>query len=187
MKSEKVDVVEYVKECWGFEVKEVSDIYEVVYYFIGYVFLKLKVLVNVFIDIFFFKDDVVKDYQNIIVYYESVREKFKKSNVDYMVYIVFKEVLDQVKVIFDGVKEVLDFGMYYMVFSKNFQVRIVLRYVDWYISVESLEDVVNFLISVNFYINQIESFVLFKEIRGMMMFQVVVVVEERVEDVKVSL
>lgn len=62
MKSEKVDVVEYVKECWGFEVKEVSDIYEVVYYFIGYVFLKLKVLVNVFIDIFFFKDDVVKDY-----------------------------------------------------------------------------------------------------------------------------
>lgn len=54
MKSEKVDVVEYVKECWGFEVKEVSDIYEVVYYFIGYVFLKLKVLVNVFIDIFFF-------------------------------------------------------------------------------------------------------------------------------------
>ncbi|AMQ18475.1 S16 family serine protease [Thermococcus peptonophilus] len=186
-KSEKVDVVEYAKERWGLEVKEVSDIYEAVYYFTGHMLPKPKAPANVLIDTSFLKDDAVKDYQNTTAYYESVKEKLKKSNVDYSTYTVLKEALDQAKAILDDAKEALDSGMYYTALSKDFQARIVLRHIDWYISVESPEDVANLLTSVNSYINQTESLVSSMEIRGMTMLQAVAAAEERVEDAKASL
>jgi uncharacterized protein len=185
--SKRVDVVQYAKERWGLEVKEVSDIYEAVYYFTGKVLPRPKPPSNVIIDTSFLRDDALKDYQNTTAYYQKTLEELKKSNVDYSTYTVLKEALDQAKAILDGAKSVLDEGMYYTALSRDFQARIVIRHVEWYMNVESPEDVAALLNRVNREVNQTERFVSSKEIRGVTMLQAIAAAEERVEDAKESL
>lgn len=185
--GEKVDVVEYAKERWGLEVKEVSDIYEAVYYFTGKTLPRPKAPANVFIDTSFLKEDANRDYQNTSQYYEQVLEKLKKSNADYTTYTVLKDAMDQAKTLLEGAKEAIDAGKYYTALSRAFQARIVIRYVDWSLSVETPEDVANLLSKVSSYINQTESLVSSKEIKGMTMLQAVAAAEERIEDAKTNL
>ncbi len=185
--SRKVDVVKYAKERWGLEVKEVSDIYEAVYYFTGKVLPKPQPPANVVIDTSFLRDDAQNDYRNTTLYYQKTLEKLKNSNVDYSTYTVLKDALDQAKSILDSAKSALDSGMYYTALSKDFQARIVIRHVDWYISVNSPEDVEALLNKVNREINQTEKFVSSKQIRGITMLQAIAAAEERVEDAKESL
>lgn len=182
--TKKVDVAQYAKERWGLEVKEVSDIYDAVYYFTGHRLPKPQVPPNIRIDTSFLKNDAEKDYANTTNYYESVLEKLKKSNVDYETYVTLKEALDQAKGILNSSKEALDEGMYYTALSKDFQARIVIRHVDWYMNVQSVQDVSDLLSRVNAYINGTERYVSGMEIRGMTMLQAIAAAEERVEQAK---
>lgn len=183
-KTEKVDVVKYAKDRWGLEVKEISDIYDAVYYFTGHRLQKPQVPGVINIDTSFLKGDAEKDYQNTTDYYNSVLQKLKSSNVDYATYTTLKEALDQAKSILNGAKKALDSGMYYTTLSKDFQARIVIRHVDWYIGLQSAQDVGNLLTRVNGYINSTEAFVSGKEIRGITMLQAIAAAEERVEEAK---
>lgn len=185
--SRRVDVAEYAKERWGLEVKEVSDIYEAVYYFTGHRLQKPQVPPNIVIDTSFLREDAQSDYQNTTAYYNRVLDQLKNSNVDYTTYNVLKEAMDQAKMILDSAKEALDAGMYYTALSKDFQARIVIRHVEWYMSLERPQDVAELLNMVSTYINQTEATVSSKEIRGMTMLQAIAAAEERVEDAKSSL
>jgi uncharacterized protein len=185
--SKKVDVAKYAKERWGLEVKEVSDIYEAVYYFTGHRLPRPQVPPTVVIDTSFLKEDALKDYDNTTAYYNQVLNQLKNSNVDYSTYTVLKEALDEAKGILNSAKDALDSGMYYTALSKDFQARIVIRHVQWYISVESPEDVAALLNRVSTYINQTEAVVSSETIHGMTMLQAIAAAEERVEDAKSSL
>ena len=183
-RTRKVDVAQYAKERWGLEVKEVSDIYDAVYYFTGHRLSKPQVPPNIRIDTAFLMDDAKKDYANTTAYYDLVLEKLKKSTVDYETYVTLKEALDQAKAILDSSKGALDEGMYYTALSKDFQARIIIRHVDWYMNVQSVQDVAELLNRVNAYINGTERYVSGMEIRGMTMLQAIAAAEERVEQAK---
>ncbi|ASJ02120.1 ATP-dependent protease [Thermococcus profundus] len=183
-KTEKVDVAQYAKDRWGLEVKEVRDIYDAVYYFTGHRLQKPKVPDVIKIDTSFLEGDAREDYQNTTDYYSEVLNKLKESNVDYSTYTSLKEALDQAKSILDQAKKSLDGGMYYTTLSKDFQARIVIRHVDWYMSVQSVQDVSNLLTRVNSYINETEELVSSKQIRGVTMLQAVAAAEERIEEAK---
>ncbi|ACS34613.1 S16 family serine protease [Thermococcus gammatolerans] len=183
-RTRKVDVAQYAKERWGLEVKEVSDIYDAVYYFTGHRLSKPQVPPNIRIDTAFLMDDAKKDYANTTAYYDLVLEKLKKSTVDYETYVTLKEALDQAKGILNSSKEALDEGMYYTALSKDFQARIIIRHVDWYMNVQSVQDVAELLNRVNAYINGTERYVSGMEIRGMTMLQAIAAAEERVEQAK---
>lgn len=182
--TKKVDVAQYAKERWGLEVKEISDVYDAVYYFTGHRLPKPKIPLTIKIDTSFLKDDAEKDYANTTAYYNSVLEQLKKSNVDYETYVTLEEALDQAQSTLNASKTALDDGMYYTALSKDFQARIIIRHVEWYMNVQSVQDVEDLLNRVNAYINRTEEFVSGKQIRGMTMLQAIAAAEERVEEAK---
>ncbi|RLF80043.1 ATP-dependent protease, partial [Thermococci archaeon] len=96
-KSEKVDVVEYARERWGLEVKEIRDIYEAVYYFTGKKIEKPSVPAGLKVDTSFLKDDALKDYDETLDYYNQVENKLKNSDVSYTTYSYLKNALDEAK------------------------------------------------------------------------------------------
>ncbi|MDV3102965.1 S16 family serine protease [Thermococcus waiotapuensis] len=185
--SEKVDVVEYAKERWGLEVKEVADIYDAVYYFTGHRLPKPEVSPTVVIDTSFLKDDAQQDYQNTTDYYNKVLEELRNSNVDYSTYTALKQALDQAKGIIDGARRDIDSGMYYSALSRDFQARIIIRQVQWYVEVSRPEEVASLLNRVQGELNSTEAFVSNLTIRGYTMLQAVAAAEERVEEAKRSL
>ncbi|ASJ00002.1 S16 family serine protease [Thermococcus gorgonarius] len=185
--SRKVDVVEYARERWGLEVKEVADIYDAVYYFTGHKLPKPEVPPTVVIDTSFLKDDAQRDHQNTTDYYNKVLEELKNSNVDYSTYTALKQALDQAKEIIDEAKRDIDSGMYYSALSKDFQARIIIRHVQWYVEVSRPEDVASLLNRVQRELNSTEAFVSGLTIRGYTMLQAVAAAEERVEEAKTSL
>ncbi len=186
-KEKKIDVVQYAKERWGLEVKEVKDIYDAVYYFTGHRLQKPQAPSTVRIDTSFLREDAEKDYENTTAYYQDVLERLKKSSVDYGTYMTLKEALDQAAALLDSSKASLDEGMYYTVLSKDFQARIVIRHVDWYLEVQTVQDVSNLLNHVNSYINETEQYVSEMEIQGMTMLQAIAAAEERIEQAKDAL
>jgi len=183
-KSEKVDVVEYAKERWGLEVKEIRDIYEAVYYFTGKKIEKPSVPGELKVDTSFLKDDALKDYDETLEYYKQVENKLKNSDVSYTTYSYLKNALDDAKAKLDEAKKDLDEGMYYTALSLDFQARIAIRHVDWYLDVKTDSDLENLLKEVDNEIKDTESYVSNLTIRGITMLQAVAASEERVEEAK---
>ncbi|NJE09052.1 ATP-dependent protease [Thermococcus sp. M39] len=183
-KEEKVDVVEYAKERWGLEVREIKDIYEAVYYFTGHKIEKPQAPANVKIDTSFLKEDAEKDYENTTKYYKQVEKKLKESDVSYTTYSYLKAALDDASKTLKDAKEALDSGMYYTALSKDFQARIIIRHVDWYLDVQDEKDIEKLLNMVNEDIKDTENYVSNLTIRGTTMLQAVAASEERIEQAK---
>ncbi|NJE05366.1 ATP-dependent protease [Thermococcus sp. M36] len=182
--TKRVDVVEYAKERWGLTVIEIRDIYDAVYYFTGHRLKRPQAPSYLKIDTSFLKDDAVKDYDNTTAYYQDILQRLKKSNVGYATYTTLMEALDEAKAILDQSKNALDDGRYYTTLSKDFQARIIIRHVDWYLGVSSPEDVQRYLRLTDSEINASERRVSNVTIRGTTMLQAIAAAEERVEQAK---
>ncbi|WP_297508467.1 S16 family serine protease [Thermococcus sp.] len=182
-----VDVVKYAKERWGLQVVEVKDIYQAVYYFTGHRIPKPEAPQNVKIDTSFLKEDAEKDYRNTTSYYENVLKALKESNVGYDTYSLLMAALENAGKLLNQSKEAINEGMYYTALSRDFQARIIIRHVDWYLSTNTKEDVQALLFKVRAEINSTEEFVENQTIQGVTMLQAVAAAEERIEDAKSSL
>ncbi|ASI99180.1 S16 family serine protease [Thermococcus celer] len=182
--TKRVDVVDYAKERWGLKVVEVKDIYDAVYYFTGHKIPRPKVPAYTRIDTGFLKNDALSDYDNTTAYYRSTLEKLKKSDVNYATYTTLMEAMNEAEAILNESKKSLDGGMYYTTLSKDFKARIIIRHVDWYISVKTEGDVQKILKTVGFQINASEERVSNVTIRGTTMLQAIAAAEERVEEAK---
>ena len=183
-KAERVDVVEYARERWGLEVKEIKDIYDAVYYFTGKKIEKPSVPANLNVDTSFLKTDALNDYDKTLSYYEQVENKLKTSNMGYTTYSYLKEALNEAKSRLDEAKKTLEDGRYYTTLSLDFQARITIRHVDWYLDVETDADLENLLKNVDDEIKSTENTISNLTIRGISMLQAVAASEERLEQAK---
>ncbi len=183
-KAERVDVVEYARERWGLEVKEIKDIYDAVYYFTGKKIEKPSVPTNLNVDTSFLKTDALNDYDKTLSYYEQVENKLKTSNMGYTTYSYLKEALNEAKSRLDEAKKALEDGRYYTTLSLDFQARITIRHVDWYLDVETDADLENLLKNVDDEIKSTENTISNLTIRGISMLQAVAASEERIEQAK---
>ena len=183
-KAERVDVVEYARERWGLEVKEIKDIYDAVYYFTGKKIEKPSVPADLNVDTSFLKTDALNDYDKTLSYYEQVENKLKTSNMGYTTYSYLKEALNEAKSRLDEAKKALDDGRYYTTLSLDFQARITIRHVDWYLDVETDADLENLLKNVDDEIKSTENTISNLTIRGISMLQAVAASEERIEQAK---
>ncbi|NJE76469.1 S16 family serine protease [Thermococcus sp. ES12] len=183
-RTKRVDVVDYAKERWGLTVIEIKDIYDAVYYFTGHKIPRPEAPAYIKIDTSFLKDDALKDYENTTAYYQVTLEKLKKSDVNYATYTTLMEALNEAQAVLNQSKKSLDDGRYYTTMSKNFQARIIIRHVDWYLGVKSEEDVQRILRTTGSEINASERRVSNIAIRGTTMLQAVAAAEERVEQAK---
>jgi len=182
--TRKVDVVDYAKERWGLTVIEIKDIYDAVYYFTGHKIPRPEAPAYIKINTSFLKGDALKDYDNTTAYYQATLEKLKKSDVNYATYTTLMEALNEAQVVLNQSKQSLDDGMYYTTMSKDFQARIIIRHVDWYLGVKLEEDVQRILRTTGSEINASERRVSNIMIRGTTMLQAVAAAEERVEQAK---
>jgi len=182
--TKKVDVVKYAEERWGLKVIEIKDIYQAVYYFTGHEIPRPKAPAYTKIDTSFLKGDAIADYQNTTEYYSTVARNLKNSNVGYETYTTLMEALNQAQAILNESKKALDSGMYYTALSKDFQARIIIRHVDWYMNTSTPEDVQRLLQYTQTQINQSEKFVSGLQIRGITMLQAVAAAQQRVEEAK---
>ncbi|HDZ36424.1 MAG TPA: ATP-dependent protease [Thermococcus sp.] len=182
--TKKVDVVEYAKERWGLTVIEVKDIYEAVYYFTGHRIPRPEPPSYANVDTSFLRDDALSDYENTSAYYEQTLQKLKESDVGYMTYTTLLEALKEAEGILKQSKAALDNGRYYTTLSKDFQARIIIRHVDWYLDVRYREDVQRLLKATENQINASESAISRMTIKGTTMLQAVAAAEERVEEAK---
>jgi len=183
-KAERVDVVEYARERWGLEVKEIKDIYDAVYYFTGKKIEKPSVPADLNVDTSFLKTDALNDYDKTLSYYEQVENKLKTSNMGYTTYSYLKEALNEAKSRLDEAKKALEDGRYYTTLSLDFQARITIRHVDWYLDVETDADLENLLKNVDDEIKSTENTISNLTIRGISMLQAVAASEERIEQAK---
>jgi len=183
-KAERVDVVEYARERWGLEVKEIKNIYDAVYYFTGKKIEKPSVPTNLNVDTSFLKTDALNDYDKTLSYYEQVENKLKTSNMGYTTYSYLKEALNEAKSRLDEAKKALEDGRYYTTLSLDFQARITIRHVDWYLDVETDADLENLLKNVDDEIKSTENTISNLTIRGISMLQAVAASEERIEQAK---
>ena len=183
-KAERVDVVEYARERWGLEVKEIKDIYDAVYYFTGKKIEKPSVPANLNVDTSFLKTDALNDYDKTLSYYEQVENKLKTSNMGYTTYSYLKEALNEAKSRLDEAKKTLEDGRYYTTLSLDFQARITIRHVDWYLDIETDADLENLLKNVDDEIKSTENTISNLTIRGISMLQAVAASEERLEQAK---
>lgn len=183
-KAERVDVVEYARERWGLEVKEIKDIYDAVYYFTGKKIEKPSVPANLNVDTSFLKTDALNDYDKTLSYYEQVENKLKTSNMGYTTYSYLKEALNEAKSRLDEAKKALEDGRYYTTLSLDFQARITIRHVDWYLDIETDTDLENLLKNVDDEIKSTENTISNLTIRGISMLQAVAASEERLEQAK---
>ncbi|ASJ06046.1 S16 family serine protease [Thermococcus pacificus] len=182
--TKRVDVVQYAKERWGLTVIEIKDIYDAVYYFTGHRIPRPEAPSYTQIDTSFLKDDALKDYENTTDYYEKTLQKLKDSDVGYGTYATLMEALNEAKDILNQSKKSIDDGLYYTALSKDFQARIIIRHVDWYLDVKTPDDVQELLKGAESQINASESTVSSVNIRGITMLQAIAAAEERVEQAK---
>ncbi|GAB6135890.1 S16 family serine protease [Thermococcus prieurii] len=185
--TKPVDVVKYAEQRWGLKVVEVKDIYQAVYYFTGHRLPRPKAPENVKIDTSFLKNDALSDYKNTTEYYQKVMRELKESNVGYETYETLLAALQNVGQILNQSKRYIDEGMYYTALSKDFQARIVIRHVDWYLQTNTPQQVEGLLKNTSKEIKRVEAFVDNQSIRGVTMLQAVAAAQERVEDAKSSL
>ncbi|WP_297475059.1 S16 family serine protease [Thermococcus sp.] len=182
--TKRVDVVKYAEERWGLKVVEVKNIYQAVYYFTGHRIPQPRAPAYVKIDTSFLKGDAITDYQNTTEYYEKVVKALKNSNVGYETYTTLMAALNQAESLLNQSREDLNSGMYYTALSRDFQARIIIRHVDWYLNTSTQEDVQKLLKYTQEQINQSEQFVSGLKIRGITMLQAVAAAQQRVEEAK---
>ena len=182
--TRRVDVVEYARERWGLRVIEVRDIYEAVYYFTGHRIPRPRAPAYIRIDTSFLREDALKDYENTSVYYNETLRKLKDSDVGYGTYATLMEALNEARAILNESREALSRGRYYTALSRDFQARIIIRHVDWYLDVKDPGDVQRLLRMTQKEINASERIVESVKIRGITMLQAVAAAEERVEQAK---
>jgi len=185
--TKPVDVVKYAEERWGLKVVEVKDIYQAVYYFTGHKLPRPKAPENVKIDTSFLKNDALSDYKNTTEYYQRVIKELKESNVGYDTYMTLLTALTNAGQLLNQSKEYINEGMYYTALSKDFQARIVIRHVDWYLKTNTPQQVEELLKNTSKTIKSAEAYVENQSIRGITMLQAVAAAEQRVEDAKSSL
>ncbi|AHL22820.1 S16 family serine protease [Thermococcus nautili] len=185
--TKPVDVVKYAEERWGLKVVEVKDIYEAVYYFTGHRLPKPKAPQNVQIDTSFLRNDALSDYKNTTDYYQRVMKELKESNVGYDTYMTLLAALNNAGQLLNQSKGYIDEGLYYTALSKDFQARIVIRHVDWYLQTNTPKDVEELLKNTSETIKSAEAYVENQSIRGITMLQAVAAAEQRIEDAKSNL
>ncbi|HDH44054.1 MAG TPA: ATP-dependent protease, partial [Thermococcus sp.] len=110
--------------------------------------------------------------------------KLKTSNMGYTTYSYLKEALNEAKSRLDEAKKALEDGRYYTTLSLDFQARITIRHVDWYLDVETDADLENLLKNVDDEIKSTENTISNLTIRGISMLQAVAASEERIEQAK---
>ncbi|AFK22884.1 S16 family serine protease [Pyrococcus sp. ST04] len=180
----KVDVAKYAEERWGLKVIEVKDIYDAVYYFTGHRIERPKPKGHVIITTTFLEKDAKDDYDSTMSYYEKIENKLKNSDVSYSTYSYLKSALDDAYKTLQNAKSALDSGKYYTAMSLDFQARIIIRHVDWYIDVYEGKDIEEIFLEVKREINNVESYVSNLTIKGVTMLQAVAASETRIEDAK---
>ena len=185
--TKPVDVVKYAEERWGLKVVEVKDIYQAVYYFTGHRLPRPEPPKNVQIDTSFLKNDAVSDYKNTTDYYQRVLKELKGSNVGYDTYVTLLTALNNAGQLLNQSKDYIDKGMYYTALSKDFQARIIIRHVDWYLRINTPQDVEKLLKNTSETIKEAESYVENQSIMGITMLQAIAAAEQRVEDAKSAL
>ncbi|WP_297534964.1 S16 family serine protease [Thermococcus sp.] len=185
--TKPVDVVKYAEERWGLKVIEVKDIYQAVYYFTGHRIPRPKPPAKVEISTAFLENDAKSDYANTTAYYRKVMKELQESNVGYETYETLLAALQSAGQLLNQSREDIAKGMYYTALSHDFQARIIIRHVDWYLSTNTPEDVQKLLDRVRAEINSTEAYVENQTIRGITMLQAIAAAEQRVEDAKSAL
>lgn len=183
-KVEPVDVVEYAKERWGLEVKEIKDIYDAVFYFTGHRIEKPQAPESISIDTSFLKDDALNDYENTTKYYKEVEQKLKDSDVSYSSYTLLRSALNQADLKLKNAKDAIDKGMYYTALSLDFQARITIRTVEWSLEAQDNRDIENLLKSIDEDIKITEKEAESRTIQGITMLQAIAASEQRIEEAK---
>ncbi|MFA4661831.1 S16 family serine protease [Pyrococcus kukulkanii] len=180
----RVDVAKYAEERWGLKVIEVRDIYDAVYYFTGHELERPKPKGHIIISTSFLEKDAKKDYDETVQYYNTVSEKLKNSEVSYSTYSYLRAALDDAHNTLQNAKRAIDSGRYYTAMSLDFQARIVIRHVDWYIDIYEGRDLEDIFLEVKKEIDNVETYVSNLTIRGVTMLQAVAASETRIEDAK---
>ncbi|MFA4639738.1 S16 family serine protease [Pyrococcus kukulkanii] len=180
----RVDVAKYAEERWGLKVIEVRDIYDAVYYFTGHELERPKPKGHIIISTSFLEKDAKKDYDETVQYYNTVSEKLKNSEVSYSTYSYLRAALDDAHNTLQNAKRAIDSGRYYTAMSLDFQARIIIRHVDWYIDVYEGRDLEDIFLEVKKEIDNVETYVSNLTIRGVTMLQAVAASETRIEDAK---
>ncbi|RLF90216.1 ATP-dependent protease [Thermococci archaeon] len=182
--QKKVDVAKYAEERWGLKVIEVRDIYDAIYYFTGHKLERPKPKGQILISTSFLERDAKQDYEDTLKYYENISEKLKNSEVSYSTYNYLKTALDSAYRTLQSAKDALNNGKYYTAMSLDFQARIIIRHVDWYIDVYEGRDLEDIFLEAKKEIDRIETYVSNLTIRGVTMLQAVAASETRIEDAK---
>jgi len=188
--TKAVNVSKYAMERWGLRVVPVSNIYQAVYYFTGHKLPRPKPPSKVEISTSFLKEDAYSDYKNTTIYYEKVLRALKSSSVGYETYEILMSSMAKAKAILKKANESLTNGMYYTALSEDFQARITIRQVQWFMEVSSPEDVEKFIKKAQIAVNESDSIVtsiVKSGIRGITMLQAVAAAQERVENARQSI
>ncbi|HII60436.1 S16 family serine protease [Pyrococcus horikoshii] len=180
----KVDVVKYAQERWGLKVIEVKDIYDAVYYFTGHKLERPKPRTNVIINTSFLESEAKKDYKETEDYYNEIKRKLAESDVGYSTYSYLKAALDDASRTLKMAEDSLNQEKYYTAMSLDFQARIIIRHVDWYIDVYEGKDIDDIFSEVKDEIKSVENYVSNLTIKGVTMLQTVAASETRIEEAK---
>ncbi len=185
--TKRVNVTAYAAQRWGLKVIPISTIYQAVYYFTGHRLPQPKPPANLTINTNFLKPYALSDYTNTSEYYSEVMKELKSSNVGYSTYISLMQAMDDAKGLIKEAKEDINQGMYYTALSRDFQARIIIRHVQWYMTTTTPQQLQSLLRKVHAYINSTDSWLSGITVRGYTMLQAVAAAEERIEDAKSAL
>ncbi len=185
--TKRVNVTAYAAQRWGLKVIPISTIYQAVYYFTGHRLPQPHVPPNLNINTDFLRPYALSDYRNTSNYYSEVLKELKKSNVGYNAYILLMQAMKQAKQLIGEANGDVDRGMYYTALSRDFQAKIIIRHVQWYMNVTTTKQLRNLLKRVNAYINSTDRWLSGVTIKGYTMLQAVAAAEERIEDAKSAL
>ncbi|NPA47883.1 MAG: ATP-dependent protease [Thermococci archaeon] len=185
--TKRVNVTAYAAQRWGLKVIPISTIYQAVYYFTGHKLPQPKVPSNLNINTDFLRPYALADYSNTSSYYSEVLKELKRSNVGYNTYILLMQAMNQAKQLIKEANADIEQGMYYTALSRDFQARIIVRHVQWYMNVTTDQQLRNLLRRVHRYINSTDEWISNLTIKGYTMLQAVAAAEERIEDAKSAL
>ena len=185
--TKRVNVTAYAAKRWGLKVVPISTIYQAVYYFTGHKLPQPQIPANLNINTDFLRPYALSDYSNTSSYYSEVLKELKKSNVGYNTYILLMQAMNQAKQLIKEANVDIEHGMYYTALSRDFQARIIMRHVQWYMNVTTPQQLQNLLRKVHSYINSTDRWISNLTIRGYTMLQAVAAAEERIEDAKSAL
>lgn len=180
----RVDVAKYAQERWGLKVIEIRDIYDAVYYFTGHKLERPKPKGKVIVSTSFLEKYARTDYDETMNYYNDVKDKLVNSDVGYSTYTYLKAALDDAYNVLKQARDAIDQGKYYTAMSLDFQARIMIRHVDWYIDVYDGRDIEDVFFEVKNEINSVEKYVSNLTIKGVTMLQAVAASETRIEEAK---